>query len=134
MLAGALDGKPPIIQQMLDFQNQPDVFLGIETLTGGGALRTHFLEFSFPKSQDVGGNSRYFADFANAEIEFVRNFDRFGCFGVHGIDTGSFLSGWTIAAMGGLPSDGRLSPLFDRWLSHTATVYRIVIIPMMPLP
>jgi len=83
MLTGPFDRKPPVVEQVLYFQNQADVALGVQALTGGGALGADFFKFGFPKSQHVGGDGGDFAHFSDAKIKFIRNFCLFWCFGLH---------------------------------------------------
>jgi len=66
------------IQKLFDLQQLFYIFPFVETLPGVGFLGGERRELRFPVAQNIRLNPEQAADFANPEVEFVRNFRGFG--------------------------------------------------------
>lgn len=73
-LAGAGDGVTLFVEERLDAENHFDVAAAVEALTGAAFVRFELREFALPETEDVGWKVAEFGDFADAEVEFVRDF------------------------------------------------------------
>ena len=72
-LPGARDGVALVVEERFDAQRHFDIAFAIETLSGAAFVRFELRELALPEAQDVGGNVAEFGDFADAEVEFVRD-------------------------------------------------------------
>ena len=79
-LARAGNGVALVVEEILDAQGHFDVAAAIETLAGAAFVGFEVGELALPEAQDIGGNVAEFGDFADAEVELVRDV-RPGCGG-----------------------------------------------------
>src|SRR6266852_3692176 len=81
------DGEPIFIKQLLDLHYRLHVALAVHALPGAAFYGLELRKFGFPEAKYVGRQAAQAGNFADAEIELVRNDD----FGVAGF-LRSFLS------------------------------------------
>ena len=79
MLSSAFEGKSPIVQQVLDFQDRFDIGAAVETMAGGGALGPDAVEFGLPKPQNISRQPGDFAHFTDFEVKLVGDVAMFLC-------------------------------------------------------
>ena len=72
-LASARDGVSLVVEEALDAEGHFDVAFAIEALAGAAFVGLQLWELAFPEAQDVGGDIAEFGDFADAEVELVRD-------------------------------------------------------------
>ena len=72
-LACAGDGVALVVEEALDAERHLDVASAIEALAGAAFVGFELRELALPEAQDVGGNVAEFGDFADAEVELVRD-------------------------------------------------------------
>ena len=72
-LAGAGNGVALVVEEALDAQRHFDVATAIEALTGAAFVGFELRKLALPETQDVGGDVAELGDFADAEVELVRN-------------------------------------------------------------
>ena len=72
-LACAGDCVALVVEEALDSQGHLDVATAIETLAGAAFVRLELGEFALPEAEDVGRNVAESSDFADTEVEFVRD-------------------------------------------------------------
>jgi len=72
-LTGAGDGIALVVEEVLDAEGHFDVAFAIEALAGAAFVGLELREFALPEAQDVGRHFAESGDFADAEVELVRN-------------------------------------------------------------
>jgi hypothetical protein len=72
-LAGAGYGVALVIEEALDAEGHLDIAFAIEALSGAALVRLELRELALPEAQDVGGDIAESGDFADAEVELVRD-------------------------------------------------------------
>ena len=72
-LARAGNGVALVVEQALDAQRHFDVAAAVETLAGAALVGLELGKLALPEAQDVGWNVAEFGDFADAEVELVRD-------------------------------------------------------------
>ena len=72
-LAGAGDRIALFVEEALDAEGHLDVAFAIEALSGTAFVRLELWELALPEAKDVGGDIAEFGDFADAEVELVRD-------------------------------------------------------------
>ena len=72
-LPGAGDGVALVVEEGLDAQGHFDVAAAIEALACAAFVGLKLREFALPEAQDVGWNFAEPGDFADAEVELVRD-------------------------------------------------------------
>jgi hypothetical protein len=72
-LASAGDGIALVVKEALDAECHLDVAFAIEALSGAAFVGLQLRELTLPEAQDVGGNIAEFSNFADAEVELVRD-------------------------------------------------------------
>ena len=75
-LAGARNGVALIVKESLDAEGHFDVATAKEPLTGASFVRPELGKLAFPEAQNVRRDFAKLCDFADAEVEFVRNLAR----------------------------------------------------------
>src|SRR5260370_17196855 len=73
MLPRAFDREPLVVEKLLDFQHQLHVLAAVQTMALAGFLRAERRKFRLPEPQHVGLDACQPADFANAEVQFIRD-------------------------------------------------------------
>ena len=73
-LAGAGDGVALVVEEGLDAEDHLDVAAAVEALAGAAFVGLELGKFALPEAEDVGGQVAEFGDFADAEVELVRDF------------------------------------------------------------
>ena len=79
-LARAGDGVALVVEEAFDAQRHFDIATTIETLAGTAFVGFELRKLALPEAQDVGWDVAEFGDFADAEVELVRDI-RPGCWG-----------------------------------------------------
>ncbi len=72
-LTSAGDGVALVVEEALDAQCHLDVATAIEALAGAAFVRLQLRELALPKAEDVGWDVAEPGDFADAEVELVRD-------------------------------------------------------------
>ena len=72
-LACAGNGVALVVEEAFDAQGHLDVATAIEALAGAAFVGFELRKLALPEAQDVGGNIAEPGDFADAEVELVRN-------------------------------------------------------------
>jgi hypothetical protein len=72
-LAGAGNGVALAVEEAFDAEGHLDVATAIETLAGAPFVGLELGEFALPEAQDVGRDVAEFRNFADAEVELVRD-------------------------------------------------------------
>ena len=72
-LTGAGDGVALVVEETLDTEGHFDVAAAVETLAGAAFVRFELRKLALPEAEDVGGNVAELGDFADAEVELVRD-------------------------------------------------------------
>jgi hypothetical protein len=72
-LAGAGNGVALVVEKALDAKSHLDVAATVEALAGAAFVGLELRELALPEAQDVGRNVAEFGDFADAEVELVRD-------------------------------------------------------------
>jgi hypothetical protein len=72
-LACAGDGVALVVEEAFDSQRHLDVAATIEALAGAAFVGLQLGELALPEAKDVGWNVAESGDFADAEVEFVRD-------------------------------------------------------------
>src|SRR6201993_4857456 len=78
MLASARNGVSLFIEQLLDAHDVLDISAPVHALAGAALHRLQLREFRFPETQDIGGKTAESGNFADSEIELLRNLDLAG--------------------------------------------------------
>jgi len=73
-LAGAGDGVALVVEKGLDAEDHLDVPAAVETLAGATFVRLELGKFALPEAEDIGRQVAEFRDFADAEVELIRDF------------------------------------------------------------
>ena len=69
----AWNGVALVVEEAFDTQGHLDVATTIKTLASAAFMRFELRKLAFPEAQDVGGDVAEFRDFADAEVELVRD-------------------------------------------------------------
>jgi len=72
-LPGAGDSVALIVEKAFDAEGHLDVAAAIETLAGAAFVRFKLGKLAFPETKDIGRDVAEFGDFADAEVELVRD-------------------------------------------------------------
>ena len=72
-LTGTGDSVALVVEEALDTKGHFDVAAAIETLACAAFVRLELREFALPESENISGNVTEFSDFADAEVELVRD-------------------------------------------------------------
>jgi hypothetical protein len=72
-LPRARDRVALAVEEAFDAQSHLDVATAVEALAGAALVGFELREFTLPEAQDVGWNVAESGDFADAEVEFVRD-------------------------------------------------------------
>jgi hypothetical protein len=72
-LAGSGDGVALVVEEALDAEGHFDVAATVETLAGAAFVGLELRELALPETEDVGGNVAELGDFADAEVELIRD-------------------------------------------------------------
>jgi hypothetical protein len=72
-LAGAGDGVALVVEEGLDVESGFHVATAIEPLAGTAFVGLELRELALPEAENIGGNVAEFGDFADAEVELVRD-------------------------------------------------------------
>jgi hypothetical protein len=72
-LPRAGNGVALVVEEALDAQSHFNIATAIETLAGASLVGFELRELALPEPQDVGGNVAESGDFADAEVELVRD-------------------------------------------------------------
>jgi hypothetical protein len=72
-LPGAGDGVALVVEEAFDSQCHLNVAAAIEALAGAAFVGLELRELALPEAKDVGWNVAEPSDFADAEVEFVRD-------------------------------------------------------------
>jgi hypothetical protein len=73
-LAGSGDGVALVVEEGLDAEDHFDVATTVEALAGAAFVGLELREFALPEAKNVGGEIAEFGDFADAEVELIRDF------------------------------------------------------------
>src|SRR6185312_1675733 len=73
-LARAGNGVALVVKKRLDTQHHLDVAAAVEALAGAAFVRLKLGKFAFPETKDVCRKIAELGDFADAEVELVRDF------------------------------------------------------------
>jgi hypothetical protein len=79
-LPGAGDGVALTVEEAFDAQSHLDVATAVEALSGAPLVGFELRELALPETQDVGWKVAESGDFADAEVELVRDVGP-GCLG-----------------------------------------------------
>jgi len=71
VLAGAGDGKTFFVKEFLDAQNALYILMTVHSLSGTAFHRLKLGKFSFPETQNVGGEAAETGDFTDAKVKFL---------------------------------------------------------------
>src|ERR1700676_580804 len=71
----ARDREPIFVKELLDPHHRLHVALAVHALASAALYRFKLGEFSLPKAKNISGKAAQSGDFADAEIEFVRNYN-----------------------------------------------------------
>lgn len=80
-LTGSGNGVALVVEKTFDAHGHLDIAAAIETLTGSALVGFELRKLALPEAQDVGGHVAEFGNFADAEVELVRDVGP-GCVGV----------------------------------------------------
>jgi hypothetical protein len=117
-LAGAGDRVALAVEEAFDAQSHLDVAAAIETLAGTAFVRFELRELALPETKDIGWDVAELSDFADAEVELVRDI-RPGC--------GRGFADWLVlghalnsdtaapAVVATTPASGKYRPTNPRW-------------------
>ena len=72
-LPGSRNGVALVVEKTFDAHGHLDIAAAIETLPGAALVGFELRELALPEAQDVSGNVAELGDFADAEVEFVRD-------------------------------------------------------------
>src|ERR1700733_15842134 len=72
-LTGARDGVALVVEEALDSQGHFNVAAAVEALAGAAFVRLELREFALPEAENVGRDVAELGDFADAEVELVRD-------------------------------------------------------------
>jgi hypothetical protein len=72
-LACAGDCVALVVEEAFNSEGHLDIAAAIEALAGSAFVRLELREFALPEAEDVGRNVAESSDFADAEVEFVRD-------------------------------------------------------------
>ena len=72
-LTGARDGVALVVEEALDAQGHFDVAAAVEALAGAAFVRLELRKFALPEAENVGRDVAELGDFADAEVELVRD-------------------------------------------------------------
>jgi hypothetical protein len=72
-LSRAGNGVALVIEKAFDAQSHLHIATAVQTLPGAALMRFELRKFALPETQDVGGNIAEPGDFADAEVELVRD-------------------------------------------------------------
>jgi hypothetical protein len=67
------NGVALVVEEALDAQSHFHIATAIETLSGAALMRFELRKLALPETQDIGGNVAEPGDFADAEVELVRD-------------------------------------------------------------
>jgi hypothetical protein len=73
-LAGAGDGVALVVEEGFDAENHLDVAAAVEALAGSAFVGLELGEFTLPEAEDIGRQVAEFGDFADTEVELIRDF------------------------------------------------------------
>jgi hypothetical protein len=72
-LTGAGDSVALVVEEGLDMESGLNIAAAIEALAGAAFVGFELREFALPEAKDIGGNVAELRDFADAEVELVRD-------------------------------------------------------------
>lgn len=72
-LPGSGNGVALVVEKTFDAHGHLDIAAAIETLSGAAFVGFELRELALPEAKDVGGNVAEFGNFADAEVELVRD-------------------------------------------------------------
>ena len=72
-LSGTWDRVALVVEEGLDVERSLYVATAVETLTGAAFVRLELWELALPEAKNVSRNITEFGDFADAEVELVRD-------------------------------------------------------------
>src|SRR5579862_2561607 len=78
MLARSGNGEAFVVEERFDTQDVLDVFFAVHALSGAALYGFDLGELGFPEAQNVGGKMAQLGDFADAEVELLRDDDVIG--------------------------------------------------------
>ena len=79
-LPRAGDGVALVVEKAFDAQSHLDVTAAVETLSGAALVGFELRKLALPETEDIGWNVAESGDFADAEVELVRDVGP-GCWG-----------------------------------------------------
>jgi len=72
-LTGTGNGVALVVEKTFDAHGHLDIAAAIEALPGAALVRFELGKLALPETQDVGGHVAEFGNFADAEVELVRD-------------------------------------------------------------
>ena len=72
-LSGSRNGIALVVEKTLDAHGHLDIAAAIETLPRAALVGFELRKLALPEAEDVGGHIAKFGNFADAEVEFVRD-------------------------------------------------------------